>query len=430
MTNLVFSLLPSIRVFQILGLLPFSVTKKHELRSTATFRFVSLLQSGIALLGIIVTSCNFSFYVRGEHSGVGNTVDFLQILFMRFAHLLILWEAFVHRDALKSFFDNLHEVDRLMMKVDVVIDYKKQRFWNYWKMSLAASFYIGVMALGVTTVILRDYGQPIFPFYIFYWMTYFLPYLFSCTRYFQLVSCIWAIKQRFELLNERLSKTELKVAKKKQKCKTISWQLENEMNFFRHMRPPTDFDDLILFRKVYNKLYRSSLVINYSFGLSTLINLGNDFLAITLNAYFIFLSVQNEFTTRHVLKVFQSIFWSFPHCVNIFAISAASHFTIQTVRIIDSTSFILLVSLQAIKTALIVHKIQNDLKSQEQNLFLENFSLQLLHQKIQFTAFGFFAIDFTLLYSIIAAITTYLVILIQFHVSELDTSAAAVNGTA
>lgn len=334
MTNLVFSSLPSIRVFQILGLLPFSITKKHELRSTATFRFVSLLQSAIALIGIIVTCCNFSFYVSGENTGVGNTVDFLQILLMKLAHLLIILETFLHREALKSFYDNLHEVDRSLMKVDVFINYKKQRIWNCWRVTLAASFYIGIMALGVTTVILRDYGQPMFSFYVSYWMSYFVPYLFSCVRYFQLISCIWAIKQRLELLNDCFSKTELKVGRKAEKCRTISWQVQNEINFSRRKRPSTEFEDLILLRTVYNKLYLSSLTINYSFGLSTLINLGNDFLTITLNSYFVFLSAQNSFSARHVLKIFQSIFWSFPHCVNMFAISTASHFTTQTVRIL------------------------------------------------------------------------------------------------
>ncbi|KAJ9599140.1 hypothetical protein L9F63_010408, partial [Diploptera punctata] len=48
---------------------------------------------------------------------------------------------------------------------------------------------------------------------------------------------------------------------------------------------------------------------------------------------------------------------------------------------------------------------------------LQLFSLQLLHRKVQFTACGFFPLDFTLLYSIIGAVTTYLVILIQFHLT-------------
>lgn len=70
------------------------------------------------------------------------------------------------------------------------------------------------------------------------------------------------------------------------------------------------------------------------------------------------------------------------------------------------------------RTALIVHRIDHDLTNERESLFLEQFSLQLLHQKVCFTAFGFFKIDFTLLFAIVSATTTYLVILIQFHMSE------------
>lgn len=66
---------------------------------------------------------------------------------------------------------------------------------------------------------------------------------------------------------------------------------------------------------------------------------------------------------------------------------------------------------------MIVHKLDHDFSNELQNLLLEQFSLQLLLQKIKFSAFGFFYLDFTLLYTIVAAITTYLVILIQYHMS-------------
>ncbi|KAJ9578955.1 hypothetical protein L9F63_024939, partial [Diploptera punctata] len=43
------------------------------------------------------------------------------------------------------------------------------------------------------------------------------------------------------------------------------------------------------------------------------------------------------------------------------------------------------------------------MKSPDQSVPLELFSLQLLHRKVQFTACGFFPLDFTLLYSIVGA---------------------------
>lgn len=46
---------------------------------------------------------------------------------------------------------------------------------------------------------------------------------------------------------------------------------------------------------------------------------------------------------------------------------------------------------------------------------LDLIALQLFHQKIEFTANGFFTIDMTLIYAVIGAVTTYLVILLQFN---------------
>ncbi|XP_021930650.1 putative gustatory receptor 28a isoform X3 [Zootermopsis nevadensis] len=60
---------------------------------------------------------------------------------------------------------------------------------------------------------------------------------------------------------------------------------------------------------------------------------------------------------------------------------------------------------------------------------LEVFSLQLLHRKVHFTACGIFPLDFTLLYSIFGAVTTYLVILIQFQLSiEHDNKVSDATG--
>ncbi|XP_021942396.1 uncharacterized protein LOC110841299 [Zootermopsis nevadensis] len=67
------------------------------------------------------------------------------------------------------------------------------------------------------------------------------------------------------------------------------------------------------------------------------------------------------------------------------------------------------------RTADLVHKVMNVAQDVDVKKELELFSLQLVHRKVEFTACGFFPINFSLLYSIVGAVTTYLVILIQFH---------------
>lgn len=52
------------------------------------------------------------------------------------------------------------------------------------------------------------------------------------------------------------------------------------------------------------------------------------------------------------------------------------------------------------------------------NALVREFSLQIIHEPISISANGFFTINFTLLGSMAAATVTYLVILIQFQLSE------------
>ncbi|XP_046588504.1 putative gustatory receptor 28b [Neodiprion lecontei] len=59
---------------------------------------------------------------------------------------------------------------------------------------------------------------------------------------------------------------------------------------------------------------------------------------------------------------------------------------------------------------LLVTAMRSEIKSQ-----LEQFSLQLLHEEFNFTAYGFFTLDFTLLHTMMGTTASYLFILIQFR---------------
>ncbi|KAK2585408.1 hypothetical protein KPH14_010080 [Odynerus spinipes] len=71
--------------------------------------------------------------------------------------------------------------------------------------------------------------------------------------------------------------------------------------------------------------------------------------------------------------------------------------------------------LEAKNTAVIVSQLLSSSTNEECRKHLEVFSLQLLHQPLDFTACGLFSFDRTLITSIAGAVTTYLVILIQFQ---------------
>ncbi|XP_023311733.1 putative gustatory receptor 28b [Anoplophora glabripennis] len=71
-------------------------------------------------------------------------------------------------------------------------------------------------------------------------------------------------------------------------------------------------------------------------------------------------------------------------------------------------------------TPILLHEFRNELDNIEIESHIQMYSLQLLHQKIRVSALGFFYIDYSLIYSVVGAVTTYLVIFIQFDQQTSD----------
>lgn len=76
----------------------------------------------------------------------------------------------------------------------------------------------------------------------------------------------------------------------------------------------------------------------------------------------------------------------------------------------NSTYFEATVTTTLVNKFLLSRSLHSDALAQ-----LERFSQQLLHSKVQFTAFGFFSLDFTFIYGFVGGAATYIVILLQFQ---------------
>lgn len=82
------------------------------------------------------------------------------------------------------------------------------------------------------------------------------------------------------------------------------------------------------------------------------------------------------------------------------------------------TIFILVLVLNACEECLeqvryigfLLHNIEKDVDDQRINTLTENFSLQILHEPLMFSVSGFFKMDFMFLKTIIASITSKLVV--------------------
>lgn len=325
--NQVFAFLPSLRVFQFLGLSPFSIDRKYRPKEIRGFRFYSLFQIGFSLIALTGTLYEWNLYKNAEKSGIGNMVDFLQLIGMRLAYLTILCESFVQRHSLTKFFVSLSEVDAKMRNVKIDVGFEGKQGKNVLVLLLAITFYLGSQFVVLTMVILRHESQD-----FAYWFSYIFPYFVSCLRGYQAINFVWFIKQRFEVLNERLAQICLAEETTKVRPSPDIKLYIRETKPWKHQKVATNFEQLVMFREMYHKLYILSQTVNYAFGVSNLVIIANGFVAITLNSYFVFLRFKSfPMDMDDAYKCVESIFWSLPHLVNIVLLSAACHFTVQQV---------------------------------------------------------------------------------------------------
>ena len=175
-------------------------------------------------------------------------------------------------------------------------------------------------------------------FNMLYVLSYCLPFLTCCARYIQIGSCVLVIMTRFEKLNEKLSEIDIKNHKTELDLSHIrsiqSMLFAEDFKHFTKKESLNTFKKLILMRQMYGKLNSMSLKVNYSFGLSCVIMIANDFVSLTANSYFIFISLTSSpFLFDNFLHVIQIFFWLLPHLMNVVAICAICHLTVNVVSI-------------------------------------------------------------------------------------------------
>jgi hypothetical protein len=154
-------------------------------------------------------------------------------------------------------------------------------------------------------------------------------------------------------------------------------------------------------RELYDDLCDISLLINSMYSFQILLELGVTTAELTLTAYLMFatilgiLAVDPDTTVRFICLM---ISWLLLYAFKLISITAPCQSATGEVE----------------NTVVLVQKLLLAGFDQNTNAELQLFSQQLLHRKINFTAFGFLKLDYSLLLTIIGGFITYVVIAIQF----------------
>ena len=173
---------------------------------------------------------------------------------------------------------------------------------------------------------------------------------------------------------------------------------------FRSQSRPQDVANIHTLRRVHNILYDISCLVNSVYGLQLLLAMAYIFTSVV--KYFHMVMISNvraqpdKLSTSRVDGILPLMCLVSIHIANVLWITAScSSACCEAVR-----------TTTVVNKLLLIQTLSSDVSAE-----LERFSQQLLHSKLQFTAFGFFSLDFTFLYGFIGGATTYIVILLQFQ---------------
>ncbi|XP_049310814.1 putative gustatory receptor 2a [Bactrocera dorsalis] len=328
-------------------------------------------------------------YFRMSENDVGHRLDYIQLLGIRVAHFVSVLEAYLRRHGQNTFVKQVREMDRIFecsLNVDVNNGPLRQKILRRGVVMIL--IFVSVEALKLLVYFLAS-GRN----FSIYWLFYMLPFLICGVRYFQIFTSIMIVRHRLDKLVTAIKELNLLNSKPKQYTYLKhQYDMEN-----------TDMKRLLIIRDLYNRLWELTATLNKDFGISILTNVGNDFISITTNCYWMFLQF-NTFSAslEKFMQISSNLIWSITHLFNVLMLAMLCERTVQRTTAI----------------AMGLHRIETNIWNDNHNTVIEQFSLQLLHQKLAFSAAGFFDINCSLLYTIAGATTTYLIILIQFHMSD------------
>lgn len=287
------SLKLGLRILRFFGLAPFRING-NQLELSATSRNYSII-----LMCVFVALFGYSFVFERLENNLEATVSFILLVLVNFAILLTILESLWKRFHQKEILDNFQQIDHIL----------QTRFGHSIQEHLRAHLRntIGVCVLIITAILTADIA--------IVWKLnatseinslafYFLGYTFSTVRYVQIMYITWMIRKRLKFLNTTLIKL---VHQKNGAIKTVSFSntvqsirfLKLDIGTTKNKVAPLDLQlnhvetnltELEVLRDIYNKLWINAQLFNRAFGLSLLVNIGYDFMALTSNLYWIIVS--------------------------------------------------------------------------------------------------------------------------------------------
>ncbi|GLV42209.1 Gustatory receptor 2a [Carabus blaptoides fortunei] len=292
---------------------------------------------------------------------------------------------------------DLAEVDRILTRMDVIVSYKNaRRFVNIQILFFTAVFlWRVVMQLYSSSQVLV----------IMYSILNVFGYINTITmcQYFNFV---FLMRQRYVWIGRKLVSLRKIINNKEIDPAFLMYPndfVPVKRTVSKIQMKGQNIDSLVelqLLNKMHNTLHNVSVKITRAYNLQLLFIIAIRFITILtqlLNAYKI-MNGKTDSKKTLVNNILTGVYF-FLHVLKIFAVCSISASTAEKSK--ENSEEIL--------------KIFSHNKDLKRNV--NNFATRMLLQNTQFDCCGFFKLDYVLIYNIVGATTTYLIILIQFDIN-------------
>ena len=431
------SILPLYYICKIMGLAPFSYSNevsvhtkqkkssKDLLSLNVLWSFSVILIQLIGFMSLMIWNIIYDYRKYNLSVIIPDTLSILTMYSTCFASLI---RAVFNRRRMEILMMNFTAIDQILLQESCEVVYRKTRRILLLELSLIFPFLIGlhfydlyVWTDGILCIlyIVKDLAN-----------------LSNVIMIIQFINITQFLRHRFRNLNQELAKC----------CDSKSHISDNSFMMFRsginglHIRTtqtastannwtdipttlncilpnisvpvsntiPDDSSRIHTLRQAYSDLYDITESVNGIYGYSITFELAYDFVSFVSCLYYALEVISNvKKTGERNLREEETI---------MLEVASSLCWVTQTVfRILSITSSCSAAGEEAGRTGTVVHKLLlRQTLPRDTSTELQLFSIQLLNNKVEFSAAGFFPVNLSLAYSMVGAATTYTIILIQF----------------
>ncbi|XP_055641805.1 gustatory receptor for bitter taste 66a [Toxorhynchites rutilus septentrionalis] len=188
------------------------------------------------------------------------------------------------------------------------------------------------------------------------------------------------------------------------------------LSFEKYMKIDEKLDKkMILVCRMHDELCEIGKCVNQMFSFQMLVSMAHGFMVITAQFYFLYCALSGQpvpilFRTAQVVQI------------SVLLIAYIAMKCVICIYVCWKTKT------ESKRTGVYMHHLANMVDETHFYQIVNHLSLKLLNHQLNFSACGFFDLDMTTLYAITGAITSYLIILIQFNLAALGKTGNSTEG--